>query len=88
MLICLPHPAVDWLGCSVYAGAVSAECYAPSLTLLHAALCPPTCSTAEEMSAGLAQLGYDLEPSEVAILMQQLDIDADGQVYDCHGLPL
>jgi len=32
------------------------------------------------MSAGLAQLGYDLEPSEVAILMQQLDIDADGQV--------
>lgn len=34
----------------------------------------------EEMSAGLAQLGYDLEPSEVAILMQQLDIDADGQV--------
>lgn len=39
--------------------------------------CPPT---AEEMSSGLAQLGYDLEPSEVAILMQQLDIDADGQV--------
>ena len=32
------------------------------------------------MSAGLAQLGYDLEPSEVAILMQQLDLNADGQV--------
>lgn len=35
------------------------------------------------MSSGLAQLGYDLEPSEVAILMQQLDIDADGQVCKC-----
>ena len=43
---------------------------------------------AEEMSAGLAQLGYDLEPSEVAILMQQLDIDADGQVHGCLDLCL
>jgi hypothetical protein len=32
------------------------------------------------MSEGLRQLGYDLEPSEVAILMQQLDLNADGQV--------
>ncbi|PSC74049.1 Calcium-dependent kinase 29 [Micractinium conductrix] len=34
----------------------------------------------DDMSEGLRQLGYDLEPSEVAILMQQLDLDADGQV--------
>ena len=32
------------------------------------------------MSLGLQQLGYDLEPTEVAILMQQLDLNADGQV--------
>lgn len=34
-----------------------------------------------EMSEGLRQLGYDLEPSEVAILMQQLDLNSDGQVH-------
>ncbi|KAL4853803.1 Calcium-dependent protein kinase 34 [Chlorella vulgaris] len=34
-----------------------------------------------EMSEGLRLLGYDLEPSEAAILMQQLDLNADGQVY-------
>jgi hypothetical protein len=32
------------------------------------------------MSEGLRQLGYDLQPSEVAILMQQLDLNSDGQV--------
>lgn len=32
------------------------------------------------MASGLAQLGYDLEPTEVATLMQQLDLNADGQV--------
>ena len=29
---------------------------------------------------GLRRLGYDLQPSEVAVLMQQLDVDADGAV--------
>lgn len=55
----------------------------PFLPASHCGVLPPPvhpCPAAEEMSAGLAQLGYDLEPSEVAILMQQLDIDADGQV--------
>lgn len=32
------------------------------------------------MSEGLRQLGYDLQPSEAAILMQQLDLNSDGQV--------
>lgn len=32
------------------------------------------------MAEGLRQLGYDLEPSEVAALMAQLDLNADGQV--------
>ena len=35
---------------------------------------------AEEMAVGLRRLGYDLQPSEVAVLMQQLDVDADGAV--------
>ena len=38
---------------------------------------------AEEMASGLAQLGYDLAPTEVATLMAQLDIDADGRVRRC-----
>ena len=67
-------------------GGAAASCVAvlPQTDPLPLACCSCAvlyCPTpAEEMSAGLAQLGYDLEPSEVAILMQQLDIDADGQV--------
>lgn len=33
------------------------------------------------MSEGLRRLGYDLQPSEAAILMQQLDLNSDGQVH-------
>jgi hypothetical protein len=40
---------------------------------------------AGEMSEGLRLLGYDLEPSEAAILMQQLDLNADGQVGCSQG---
>ena len=55
----------------------------PSLALFVRACVNPgglPLLAADDMSEGLRQLGYDLEPSEVAILMQQLDLDADGQV--------
>lgn len=34
----------------------------------------------EALAQGLQQLGYDLAPSEVAVLMEQLDLDADEAV--------
>lgn len=36
--------------------------------------------SAEALSNGLHALGYDLAPSEVAILMRELDVNSDGQV--------
>jgi hypothetical protein len=74
-------------------GAGCTTSRAPCLPPLPSTLAPraflvpslrrPRSRAAEEMSEGLRRLGYDLEPSEAAALMQQLDLDADGQVGVC-----
>jgi hypothetical protein len=42
--------------------------------------------TAEQLAEGLVQLGYALEPTEVARLVEQLDLDADGRVENSEFL--
>lgn len=53
--------------------------HVPRLNRLSAC-CLPAPRFAEALASGLQGLGYDLEPSEVAILMSELDANDDGKV--------